>query len=74
MYRVFPHFEKQKKRLGNFTPLSFTLHTGFWKCVECEFCTFWSHVCSTNGKSLKRSFQPYQTLKVAQNPYTAFYK
>jgi len=23
MYRVFPHFEKEKKRLGNFTPYIF---------------------------------------------------
>ena len=36
------------------------------KCVFCELYTFYNHVCSTNGKSLKIQFQPYQILKIKQ--------
>jgi len=40
--------------------------------VLCELYTFFNHVCSTNGKSLKRRFHPYQVLKIVKNRLTGF--
>ena len=71
-YNVFRHFE-----INDFEVLPtvcFKLHTWIWNWILCQLYTFKNRVCSTNGKSVKRQFHPYEILKITKTRLTGFSK